>query len=217
MQNDPTDIYKALNLADMLRERDILIHDGGSVQKESISTYHTAIHLIQQERDKLLQSPNGNELVNQRYNPQGNDRIEGDINNNNQYGNANDELLLDKQNKSINGLLLHSYCSLAKQYYMANMFETAVELYDAALEIESNYLDALCYRASTYIILGRYEEAGGDYSKLLDLDVNHLFVDSYSGVTKVLLSKEDSIPNGMLSSVFILIVVSLKQMTRFSL
>ena len=54
---------------------------------------------------------------------------------------------------------------------MANMFDKAVEMYDAALALEDDCLDALCYWASTFVILGKYDEAGADYERVLEVDV----------------------------------------------
>ena len=79
---------------------------------------------------------------------------------------------------------------------MANIFEKAADVLEAALELEPDCMDALNTRAMTLIILGKYQEAGDDYSKLLDLDPEHNIIDVFSGIVKVLKAKEDSIPNG---------------------
>lgn len=44
--NDPSNIYKALNLADKLRAWDYVHHDGGSIHQEAISTYQTTVQQL---------------------------------------------------------------------------------------------------------------------------------------------------------------------------
>ena len=187
-KNEPNDIYKALSLADALYQRDLTYHDGGSAQEESISTYKIAIQLIETKRNKAIAAnlPT-NKLTISSFSTS--------------FGNLNDELFLDNNSKSIDGLLLNAYCNLAKQYYMANMFEKAVESYDQALAIEPQYLDALNSRGSTLIILGQYEQAASDFLQVLHLDRDHIIVDAFTGLAKILVAKESVVPEGWQSMV----------------
>lgn len=158
-KEDVNDYYKALKLADALRNRDLVIHDGGSIQKEAIDTYKHAIKLLNTHREQLLSS-------------------------------SNDE------GESIQYLLVSAYCSLGKQYYMANMFDLAVEAHNKALDIDGDNIDALNARASAQLILGKLDEAGHDYSRVLDLDRGQLLPDVFTGLAKVLVAKEDAISSG---------------------
>ena len=173
---DPDNVHKTLNLAESLRQRDLSIHDGGSAQAEAIQLFEDAVDLILEQRRELILSGRPTKSDGQSL---------------------NQELFLDTNSKSTDGLLVATYCSLAKMYFMANMFERAVKAYDAALDLSSgDYLDALVYRASTLIILGRYEEAAKNYVRALELDTNRLFVDVYTGLSKVLVAKEEAVDGG---------------------
>lgn len=173
---DPGNVHKTLNLAESLRQRDLSIHDGGSAQAEAIQLFEDAVDLILEQRRELIRSGRPTKSDGQSL---------------------NQELFLDTNSKSTDGLLVATYCSLAKMYFMANMFERAVKAYDAALDLSSgDYLDALVYRASTLIILGRYDEAARNYARALELDTNRLFVDVYTGLSKVLVAKEEVVGGG---------------------
>jgi len=182
--NDKNDMYKALALADALRQKDITYHDGGTNQKEAIATYQSAIQLISIK-----------------------------INHNNpsshtQNHDLNDQLFVNMHHKSIPGLLVYAYCSLAKQYFMANMFEASVHTYDKALQLSPQYLDALSSRAGSLFVLGKYTQAGNDYHRVLELDHQHIFINSYTNMARVLIAKEDAIPTGWdrLQSTFIRLI-----------
>ena len=182
---DPTNIYKTLNLAESLRQRDLSIHDGGSAQAEAIDLFEDAIDLILAQRRKLIDMGRPTNV------PPGSNGSSSDSTG------LNDELFLDTTSKSTDGLLCATYCSLAKILFMANMFERAVSAYDAALELSSgDYMDALVYRASTLIILGRYEEAAQNYARVLELDKQRLFADVYTGLSKVLVAREEVVEGG---------------------
>ena len=176
---DPQNIYKALNLAESLRQRDLSFHDGGTAHMEAISTYKAAIDLILEKRTDLIENARPTNIP-----------LSGETQS------MNEELFLETTSKSIDGLLCATYCSLAKILFMANMFEQAVSYYDEALKLAPDYLDALTYRASTLIILGRYEEAAQNYLKVLELDKQRLFVDVYTGLGKILVAKEESVEGG---------------------
>lgn len=182
---DATNIYKTLNLAESLRQRDLSIHDGGSAQAEAIDLFEDAIDLILAQRRKLIDMGRPTNVP-----PGSNGSSSGSTG-------LNDELFLDTTSKSADGLLCATYCSLAKILFMANMFERAVSAYDAALELSSgDYMDALVYRASTLIILGRYEEAAQNYARVLELDKQRLFADVYTGLSKVLVAREEVVEGG---------------------
>ncbi len=91
---DSNDIYKTLRMAESLLERDLQIHDGGTVQSEAIHTFHTAIDLIAKKRDQVLE--------------QGGDVRLGRTD-------INEELMLEMEEKSLQGLLVGAYCSLSRQ------------------------------------------------------------------------------------------------------
>mmetsp|Transcript_8728 Transcript_8728/g.26119 ORF Transcript_8728/g.26119 Transcript_8728/m.26119 type:complete len:542 (-) Transcript_8728:206-1831(-) len=150
---------------------------------EAIETYHTALELIRTKRRKQIED---GEPTNVPLSGTATGDGEG----------LNAELFLDVSARSTDGLLASTECSLGKMYFMANMFEKAVEAYGRALELDADYLDALCYRASTLIILGRYEEAAENYSGVLELDKNHIFQDAYTGLAKILVAKESAVPGG---------------------
>jgi len=179
-RNDPGDMYKCLRLAEALLNRIITIHDGGKVQNEAIKTFLEAIYLITAKRDIMIQ--NGQD-TKQSFN--------GDV------LTIDQEMHLDHELRSIHGLLVTTYVNLGRQYYMANMFENAVEVYSMSLELEPQYKDALHLRASSFVILGKYTEAGNDYQKLMNLGVDYIIQPEVAlGISKVLSAKESAIPNG---------------------
>ncbi len=178
-ENDTDNIYNALRLAEALRHRDLIIHDGGSLQKEAINTYTTAIKLIKKQRDSVISS--GGDI---RLSKIG--RLEHSV----------EEMFLSNEDKSIQILLVSTLTNLGKQYFMANMFEKAVEAYNEALELEEEYLDAINSRGSALFILGKYEEAGNDYVKVLSIDQGNLFTDVFTGLTKVFIAKKGVVQKG---------------------
>jgi len=157
-QNNPNDIYKALEFARILLQRNIDIRDGGSVQKEAISTFKTVLELIKEKQAKEENSSETTTTTKKmhRY-----------------FNNINDEILLDVKDKSLQALLLHTYASLSKQYFMANMFEKAIDLLNEALVIEPLYIDALLSRADSAIILGKYDLAAQDAVTVLQEEERH--------------------------------------------
>ena len=104
-------MYKALALAEALHQRDLMIHDGGSVHQESLEIHNKAIQLILHQVEKIENSDQVDVVEKETY---------------------NDERFLPNTSKSLNGLLLGAYCSLGKQYYMADMFKEAVQSYNSA-------------------------------------------------------------------------------------
>lgn len=97
---------KAIALAEALRLFDVHYHDGGSVQKEAIDTFHAAIKMAKARRDEMLSQGHETSVVEVGRR----DEI---------YG----EMLLDYGSRSIDGVLCALYTSLGKTYFMANMFE----------------------------------------------------------------------------------------------
>jgi len=97
-QSNPNDIHKALNLADALRNRDLTVHDGGTVQAEAIKTYLSAVELIITKQSEMRKQ--GHDI---RKNAHGN---QVDI---------NEELAMRNEDKSMQGLLVTNYCNLGKQ------------------------------------------------------------------------------------------------------
>jgi hypothetical protein len=109
----------------------------------------------------------------------------------------NDELyLFDYKQKSVDGLLCAAHTSLAKVFYMANMFEDSLKATNLALGFKPHDLDAMNQRANTNIILGNYKDAAEEYTLLLEADRNKLFVDAFTGLAKILTVKEDVVPGG---------------------
>mmetsp|Transcript_24809 Transcript_24809/g.71718 ORF Transcript_24809/g.71718 Transcript_24809/m.71718 type:complete len:530 (-) Transcript_24809:57-1646(-) len=109
---------------------------------------------------------------------------------------VNEEIVLDYSARSIDGILCAVYTSLGKTFFMANMFEKAVESYTEAIKIEPTYLDALAARGSSLIILGRYEDAARDFKNVIEWDTKRRFLDSFTGLARVLQAKESALPEG---------------------
>ena len=175
---DPNNVFKALNVADMLRRLDLTYHDGGSRQTEALEIYQLAIDLTLKKREEMIangQSTNvslsGTTIVSE-------------------------EIMLDNFVKSVDGLLCSIYTNKGKQYFMANMFEMATLEYSKCIYIEPLYLDAVGSRGSARIILGQYKEAGSDFQIVLENDKQRMFNDVFTGMAKVLTAKEDAVPNG---------------------
>lgn len=170
-KNNPTDIMKAINLADALRQKDLTYHDGGSSQAEALSLYQTVIETTLEKRKTMLEAGKPTDVS-----------LSGTP--------VKDEFILDYNNKSVDGLLCALYTAMGKQYFMANMFEKAVESHSKCIEIEPLYLDAVNSRGSTLIILGKYEDAANDLQTVMEHDENRFFKDAFTGMAKVLAANE---------------------------
>jgi len=122
---DPENVFKAIKLADALRLYDVTYHDGGTKQPEAIATYEKAIAMALAKRERMLETGEETKLsgTGTRSVP--------------------DEVMLDYPQKSTDGLLCALYTAFGKVYFMANMFERAVDTYTKCLELEPLYLDAL--------------------------------------------------------------------------
>ncbi|KAL7547553.1 hypothetical protein ACHAWF_010845 [Thalassiosira exigua] len=177
----PSEYLVAIQYADFLKYRDATINDGGTHQMEAIHVYSRAIDLLEAIwRDKMAKGEGVRlpEIPNRNY--------EG----------LSQEMFLDYDSKSIEGILCATHTNLGKVYFMANMFERAVQSYEECLSYDHNYLDSLASRGQTLIILGKYDEAGRDYKHLLEKDHDRVFIDAITGMAKVLTAKEGAIPGG---------------------
>lgn len=177
-QSNTSNLYAAIRLADALRLYDVQYHDGGTMQKEAISTYHHALALALDKRKSSLSA--GEET---------NRALTGVVD-------VNEEIIMDYSARSIDGILCALYTALGKTYFMANMFEKAVESYTEAINIEPTYLDAISARGSSEIILGRYEAAASDFNVVIERDTKRRFLDAFTGLARVLQAKEAASPQG---------------------
>jgi len=173
-EEDPDDLLKLIQLADALRLYDVKYHDGGTTQEEAIDRYKTAISMASKTRQRKLE-----------------------LGEDTKSANVAEEITLDNALKSIDGILCTLHTALGKVYFMANMFELAVECYTDALEVEPYYLDAMASRGSSRIILGKYEDAARDFMTVMELDRNvGMFVDVYTGLARILQARESAVPTG---------------------
>jgi tetratricopeptide (TPR) repeat protein len=184
-RNTPSEILAAVRYADYLKYRDTTIHDGGTYQMDAIKVYSRAIDLLQDEYQQKID--NGEEV-----------RLSEGATSSPvvRYSGLNREMFLDYDSKSTEGKLCATYSSLGKVFFMSNMFDRAVQSYNACLSYDPYYFDALTSRAQALLILGKFIEAGTDYKLVLELDTNRLFVDAVTGLAKVLTAKEDEITEG---------------------
>jgi len=181
----PTEYLTAIQYADFLKYRDATIHDGGTHQIEAIEVYTHAVNLLEDIwRDKLAKGEDVR-LSTASSNDEGGG-----------YQGLNQELFLDYADKSIEGIICAALSSLGKVYFMANMFDRAVDAYEQCLSYDHEYLDSLAYRAQSNVILGKYDEAGRDYKRVIEKDNDRVFVDAVTGLAKVLTAKEDAISEG---------------------
>lgn len=178
-RRDPSDMYRAIQFADVMRYYDVNYHDGGTYEHEAIEVYQKIVQMAESKKQEKIEALEPTNVTS-----------------NGNIQSVSDELVLDYTAKSIDGILCAVYTSLGKVYYMANMFERAVESHTKCLDIEPNYIDALNSRASTYIILGKYENAGQDFINVITYDKKRLFPDAFTGLARVLEAKEDVVPGG---------------------
>lgn len=157
---------------------DVQYHDGGTLQEEALTTYRAAISLGWRQREALQDE--GKET---------NRAAAGMID-------LNEEISLDYADRSIDGIICALYTAMGKTFFMANMFEQAVESYTKALEMEPFYLDAVSSRGSARIILGQYEAAAQDFSLVIAKDEKRRFQDVFTGLARVLQAREDVVPGG---------------------
>lgn len=148
------------------------------MQQEAITTYKEAISLVQAKRMEM-----------QEVGEETNRALSG-------ISDLNEEVSLDYEARSIDGILCALFTALGKTFFMANMFGKAVEAYSEALNIEPYYLDAMSARGSSRIILGDYSGAGEDFSTVIERDTKRRFQDVFTGLARVLQAKEDAVPGG---------------------
>ena len=154
---------------------DVQYHDGGTFQEEGVATYQKAIDLATSKRNKMI--ADGEET--------------GTV-----MADLNDEMMAEYSARSMDGLLCALHTGLGKAYFMANMFEQAVQSYNRCLEIEPNYLDAVSSRGSSRIILGQYEGAAQDFMLVIEKDTSRRFQDVFTGLARVLQTRENVVPGG---------------------
>lgn len=177
-QSKPDELLTIISLAESLRVYDVSYHDGGSVQKEAITNFQKAIQIV---LDKKKTMTDGGEKI------ASSNSVTDPL-----YG----EMFLDYNDRSINGVLCALYTSLGKTYFMANLFENAVNSYSKALEIDPLYYDAISSRGSSYIILGDYEKAATDLSLVMQRDEERRFQEVFTGLARILQAKESAVPGG---------------------
>jgi tetratricopeptide (TPR) repeat protein len=189
--NTPTEHLAAIQLADFLKYRDTVIHDGGTYQMEAIDVYSRALFLLEEKwRDMIANGEDTRKPMNaQSLN------LEQEEMNNYYYSGLNREIFLDYGAKSIEGTLCAVYCNLGKTFFMSNLFERAVQSYDQCLSYDHDYFDALNSRGQSYIILGKYKEAATDFHRVLQMDSSLIFVDAVTGLARCL-SADDTVIDG---------------------
>lgn len=200
-QADPNNLFRLIEFADALRLFDVQYHDGGSSQKEAISSYKEAIALALKEREKKVE-----------LDEETNRSLSGTVN-------IPDEIMLSYNYMSTDGILCSLYTSIGKVYFMANMFENAVKSYTEALGIEPLYLDALAARGSSRIILGEFEDAAKDFTIVMEKDKEGRFLDVYTGLGRILQARETAVPAGwepMIESISTMIPALETQYTKIS-
>eukprot|EP00548_Thalassiothrix_antarctica_P002315 CAMPEP_0194138252 /NCGR_PEP_ID=MMETSP0152-20130528/8090_1 /TAXON_ID=1049557 /ORGANISM="Thalassiothrix antarctica, Strain L6-D1" /LENGTH=658 /DNA_ID=CAMNT_0038835665 /DNA_START=226 /DNA_END=2202 /DNA_ORIENTATION=+ len=177
-EDDTDDVLKAIKLADFLRQKDVTYHDGGLGQQEALQAYQHAINLTLKRKSNMLKNgePTNLSLSGTR--------------------NVPEEVFFDYTQKSVDGLLCALYTNMGKVYFMANMFERAVQSYTHCIEINNMYLDAVGSRGSSSIILGKYADAGHDLQHVINSDEQHFFNDAFTGMAKVLVAEEEVVPQG---------------------
>ena len=95
---DTGSIYKTLHLAEALLNRDLNVHDGGSIQSESIRTFLSAVELIKMKRDETIRQ--GNDV---HESPQG------------RLLSIDEGIHMQIEMRSVQGLLVKAYSDLGRQ------------------------------------------------------------------------------------------------------
>jgi tetratricopeptide (TPR) repeat protein len=171
-------MLNVIMFAESLRFYDVRYHDGGTMQQEAIEVYQIAIELALTQHTAKIEA--GEETSRS---------LNGVVD-------LNEEISLDFSAKSIDGVLCALYTALGKVYFMANMFENAVEQYTLCIDLAPTYLDAIASRGSAWIILGKYKEAATDFSYVIEHDSKRRFLDTFTGLARVLQTKEQVSPRG---------------------
>jgi tetratricopeptide (TPR) repeat protein len=177
-------LYTGLLYADAMRYYTLQYHDGGKYETEAIATYQELVDMALKKRNSLIAAGEPTNLLPESASVVG-------------ITSVNDEVTLEYPDRSVDGLLCGIYTSLGKIYYMADMFEKAVESYSHCLEdVEPYYLDAVNSRGSARIVLGKYKEAAFDFLAVIKRDRKRLFNDAFTGLERILETKEDVVPGG---------------------
>jgi tetratricopeptide (TPR) repeat protein len=178
-KSKPDDLFAALDFADAMRFYELRYHEGGTYEKKTIQMFEKIVEMaLERKREALL----NNQSTKKSNNPSVNS--------------VKDEISLNNRDKSIDGLLCAIYTAQGKVYFMANMFERAVESYSSCLEIEPGYLDAVNSRGSALLILGRYSDAARDLVQVTREDDTLGFSDSYQGLARILQTQEEAVIGG---------------------
>lgn len=199
--NTPNEHLAAIQLADFLKYRDTVIHDGGTYQMEAIAVYSRAISLLEDMWRKMMANGEDTRKTNAA---QDHEQLNGMMGNDYYSTGLNQELFLDYGSKSIEGLLCATYCNLGKTYFLANMFERSVQSHNQCLSYDHNYMDALSARGQSNIILGKYKEAATDFYSVLKMDSNRLFGNVVTGLARCLSADEGVLDGGWDSLVTLL-------------
>ena len=88
------------------------------------------------------------------------------------------------------------HTNLGKMYFVANMFDRALECFDKCLSIDENEIDSLAQKGAVLYILGRFKESADAYLHLIDVDEDRLSGELYTGLSKVLVADENSVNGG---------------------
>ena len=184
-ERHPDDLFRGIVLAEAMRYYDLQFHEGGTYEQEALQLYDQIIDLARGQRQAAIEA--GNDTRQRR------DGVIG--------SSIHDEVTLDYPSKSWDGLLCGLYTSQGKLYFMANMFERAVQAYNHCLDDNDNadinapdYLDALNARGSASIVLGQYASAGRDFWYVVRHDEpQRYFVDAFTGLARVLEAQETAL------------------------
>ncbi|GAX10114.1 hypothetical protein FisN_3Lh305 [Fistulifera solaris] len=178
-KNNSGDLFAALDFADAMRFYELRYHEGGTYEKKTIQMYEKIVEMALERKKEALQK---NQSTSKSSNPS--------------VASVKDEISLSNREKSIDGLLCAIYTAQGKVFFMANMFERAVESYSSCLDIEPGYLDAVNSRGSALLILGRYSDAARDLVQVTREDDTLGFSDSYQGLARILQTQEEAVVGG---------------------
>lgn len=172
--NDP--IATAL-LADVLRNRDMTILDGGGNTVEVFKLYKKALDSLYAKRVDLQKQNLATDIPKGYREP------------------VQFETYLDYYTNSIDGLISQIETNVGKIYFMQQMFEAASESLGKALEIKDN-VEAWNFLGSTSVILGDYDKAAKCFMRIIDLDFRQFLHDAIAGIMRILIADEDVVTGG---------------------
>lgn len=178
-RKSPNDLFAALDYADAMRMYELRYHEGGTYENQTIQMFEKIVDMALDRKNEAVQNGQSTRKANDPS-----------------ISSVKNEISLDYRAKSIDGLLCAIYTAQGKSYFMANMFERAVESYSSCLEIEPGYLDAVNSRGSALLILGRYTEAARDLVQVTREDDTLGFSDAFQGLARILQTQEDTVVGG---------------------